>query len=116
MKIHISHSTKVLLEHRPYEVVERGKIEIKGKGEMKTYFVLNKFDNKGNPIKFPFQEIFEKFKLKEEKSSKTNGTADESSSNKGSATFFERDSGEKDVEFFHESTKSKSQSKSNYLK
>jgi hypothetical protein len=62
MKIHISHSTKVLLDGRPYSIVERGKIEIKGKGEMKTYFVLNKVDENGKPIKCKFMEVFEKYK------------------------------------------------------
>lgn len=61
MKIHISHSTKVLLESAPYHVVERGKIEIKGKGEMKTYFVLYKVDMHGNPIKSKFMEVLEKY-------------------------------------------------------
>lgn len=64
MKIHISHSTKVLLENRPYTVTERGKIEIKGKGEMKTYFVVNKLDDHGKPIKFQYLEVMEKFKDK----------------------------------------------------
>jgi hypothetical protein len=66
MKIHISHSTKVMIEHRPYKIVERGKIDVKGKGEMKTYFVLCKVDEDGKSIKCPFMEIFEQFKLKEQ--------------------------------------------------
>lgn len=63
MKIHISHTTKQLLETKPYKMVERGKLEIKGKGEMKTYFVLSKLDEDGRSIKCPFMEVFEQYKL-----------------------------------------------------
>ena len=46
MKIHISEFTKTLLPTANYDIVERGKIEVKGKGEMKTYFVLGKIGKK----------------------------------------------------------------------
>ena len=48
MKIHISEATKELLSSNNYNIVERGKIEVKGKGTMKTYFVLNKKGKNGN--------------------------------------------------------------------
>lgn len=38
MKIHISQMTKKMLPKK-YSVVERGEIEIKGKGSMKTYWL-----------------------------------------------------------------------------
>ena len=57
MKIHISESTKSQIETFPYKIVERGKVEIKGKGEMKTYFILCKLDKQGNPIKLNFEMI-----------------------------------------------------------
>ncbi|XP_074659880.1 soluble guanylate cyclase gcy-31-like isoform X2 [Tubulanus polymorphus] len=41
-KIHISETTKVLLEGFPYSVVERGTIQIKGKGVMKTFWLQGK--------------------------------------------------------------------------
>ena len=66
MKIHISQSTKILLSNKPYRIIERGKIEIKGKGEMKTFFVLSKVDDDGKSIKCPFMEIYEEIKRKEE--------------------------------------------------
>jgi hypothetical protein len=64
MRIHISESTKLFIEDYPYEIVERGKIDVKGKGEMKTYFVLQRFDAKGQPAKCPFMEIFQEQKNK----------------------------------------------------
>lgn len=70
MKIHISQSTKVLIERKPYKIVERGKIDIKGKGEMKTYFVLSKLDDDGKSIKCPFMEIYEEYKKKRKQSNK----------------------------------------------
>lgn len=60
MKIHISESTKSLIENCPYQITERGKVEIKGKGEMKTYFVLSKLDKHGKPIKLSFEMIASK--------------------------------------------------------
>lgn len=66
MKMHISQSTKELLHENSYKIVERGKIDIKGKGEMKTYFVLSKFDDDGKSLKCPFMEIYEEFKKNEE--------------------------------------------------
>ncbi|KAL5006686.1 hypothetical protein ScPMuIL_015492, partial [Solemya velum] len=42
MKIHISETTKVDLECHPYIVQERGTISVKGKGIMKTYWLLGK--------------------------------------------------------------------------
>ncbi|GFO01293.1 soluble guanylate cyclase 88e-like [Plakobranchus ocellatus] len=44
MKIHISETTKKELENYPYEVEERGSIQVKGKGEMKTYWLVGKKD------------------------------------------------------------------------
>jgi len=66
MKIHISESTKSLIEKFPYKIVERGKVEIKGKGEMKTYFILCKLDKQGNPIKLNFETIEQKAKINTE--------------------------------------------------
>lgn len=68
MRIHISQSTKNAIDNQPYRVVERGKIEVKGKGEMKTYFVLCKINEDGKSIKCPFMEIFEAQKKAEESS------------------------------------------------
>lgn len=73
MKIHISQSTKVLLTNKRYRIVERGKIEIKGKGEMKTYFVQSKLDEDGKSIKCPFMEIYEEIKRNEELNIKKEG-------------------------------------------
>ena len=64
MKIHISEYTKTLLPSASYEIVERGKIEVKGKGEMKTYFVLNKIGADGKAIVCPFQQILEEHRKK----------------------------------------------------
>ena len=62
MRIHISQSTKSLLERsNKYRIVERGSIEVKGKGEMKTYFVLCKLDDRGNSIDQEFMDIYDKF-------------------------------------------------------
>ncbi|GFS20194.1 soluble guanylate cyclase 88E [Elysia marginata] len=44
MKIHISETTKRELEKYPYEVEERGSIQVKGKGTMKTYWLRGKRD------------------------------------------------------------------------
>ena len=35
MRLHISQSTKALLKEKNYRIVERGKLEIKGKGKRK---------------------------------------------------------------------------------
>jgi hypothetical protein len=67
MRIHISESTRLLIEDQPYEIVERGKINVKGKGEMKTYFVVAK-----NQAKCPFTEIFEEQKTKKLKQALAN--------------------------------------------
>lgn len=64
MKIHISQSTKSLISAKDYKIVERGKLEVKGKGEMKTFFVLSKVDADGKSIKCPFTEIFEEYQKK----------------------------------------------------
>lgn len=58
MKIHISQNTKNFIEGLSYKIVERGKIEVKGKGEMKTYFVLSKLDKDGKTVKYPIMETF----------------------------------------------------------
>ncbi|XP_061885710.1 soluble guanylate cyclase 88E-like [Entelurus aequoreus] len=42
MQIHISQTTKDHLEHEPYSIEERGKIFVKGKGYMKTYWLKGK--------------------------------------------------------------------------
>ena len=63
MKIHVSESTKSLIDTFPYKIVERGKVEIKGKGEMKTYFVLYKLDRNGNPVNTS-SAIFQNVELK----------------------------------------------------
>ncbi|XP_075937381.1 soluble guanylate cyclase 88E-like [Anarhichas minor] len=44
MQIHISQTTKDNLEHEPYIIEERGKIFVKGKGYMKTYWLKGKGD------------------------------------------------------------------------
>ncbi|XP_034001802.1 soluble guanylate cyclase 88E-like [Trematomus bernacchii] len=44
MQIHISQTTKDHLEHEPYIIEERGKIFVKGKGYMKTYWLKGKGD------------------------------------------------------------------------
>lgn len=61
MKIHISQSTKAMLNPKNYKIVERGKIEVKGKGEMKTYFVLTKRDQDGKSVKMSFMEVIEDY-------------------------------------------------------
>jgi hypothetical protein len=62
MKIHVSEHTKLLLNERHYDIVERGKIEVKGKGEMKTYFITGKVGEDGKPIVCPFIQILEDHK------------------------------------------------------
>ncbi|GAB6022963.1 Soluble guanylate cyclase 88E [Chamberlinius hualienensis] len=42
MRIHISESTKVLLNNPLFETMERGTIAVKGKGNMKTYWLERK--------------------------------------------------------------------------
>jgi hypothetical protein len=74
MRIHISESTRLLIEDQPYEIVERGKICVKGKGEMKTYFVLNRFNAKGQPVVCPFMEIFQEQKNKKSMSNNYKST------------------------------------------
>ena len=64
MKIHVSEHTKLLLNSQEYDIVERGKIEVKGKGEMKTYFILGKIGADGQPIICPFMQILEDHKKK----------------------------------------------------
>ncbi|XP_069829012.1 guanylate cyclase soluble subunit beta-2-like [Dendropsophus ebraccatus] len=39
-KIHLSPTSFNALKHQDFEIVERGVIEVKGKGKMKTYFLL----------------------------------------------------------------------------
>lgn len=63
MKIHISQSTKAFIQGK-YKIVERGKLEVKGKGEMKTFFVLAKLDADGKSIKCPFTEVIEEYQRK----------------------------------------------------
>ncbi|GAU97739.1 hypothetical protein RvY_08983-2 [Ramazzottius varieornatus] len=42
MKIHISFATAEHLDHEVYDIEERGSVEVKGKGTMKTYWVNGK--------------------------------------------------------------------------
>ncbi|XP_018579643.1 soluble guanylate cyclase 88E [Anoplophora glabripennis] len=68
MKIHISQSTKELLPP-PYRVKERGEIQIKGKGTMKTYWLQAKecrapVPRIGNAV-LPTQEIERKLEPKQ---------------------------------------------------
>lgn len=53
MKIHISESTKKFLPAN-YKVSERGEIEVKGKGSMKTYW-LEFRENRGSPQHHPLE-------------------------------------------------------------
>ena len=62
MKIHVSESTKSLLKSTKYSMTERGKMQIKGKGEMKTYFVLARLDERGQEIKAKYEETLEEWK------------------------------------------------------
>ena len=62
MKIHVSEHTKALLPPDDYKIMERGKIEVKGKGEMKTYFVVSKIDGDGKSVVCPFMQIIEDHK------------------------------------------------------
>ncbi|XP_053400081.1 atrial natriuretic peptide receptor 1-like isoform X2 [Mercenaria mercenaria] len=56
-RIHISSSTKKLLDLTPvYNIEERGEIEVKGKGSMKTYW-LNEF-NEGEPV-YPGSDLIQ---------------------------------------------------------
>ncbi|CAH1256862.1 GUCY1B3 [Branchiostoma lanceolatum] len=55
MHIHISETTKAHLEEEPYLLVERGTVTIKGKGEMKTYWLKEKVgDQTGEALDTPF--------------------------------------------------------------
>jgi hypothetical protein len=64
MKIHISEATKLLIENKRYKLNERGKMEIKGRGEIITFFVACKLDEHGKEIKSPYMEVFENLKNK----------------------------------------------------
>lgn len=64
MKIHISATTMGLLNTNKYTLVERGKLEVKGKGEMKTYFILSRKDDMGNVMRCPFQDILAEYEKK----------------------------------------------------
>lgn len=77
MKIHISHTTKILLEKKKYKIVERGTIEVKGKGEMKTYFVNCKLDDDGKSIELPFLEVYEEYALLQERDKKSKNNSGE---------------------------------------
>jgi hypothetical protein len=74
MKIHISETTKSHLPNKNYKIVERGKIEVKGKGDMKTYFVLCKIDDDGRSIKCPFMEAYEEGKKAQQQFLNPNST------------------------------------------
>lgn len=64
MKIHLSGSTMALLNTARYALVERGKMQVKGKGEMKTYFCLARKDAKGEQIRCAFEDILEDYAKK----------------------------------------------------
>lgn len=57
-KIHISETTKAKLEGYPYQVKERGTVQVKGKGVMKTYWLEGKseFDMNDPKIKAMVEE------------------------------------------------------------
>ena len=59
MKIHISETTKKELDEYPYQVKFRGEITVKGKGSMKTYWLLGRDDNPRKGPKCPFQKLME---------------------------------------------------------
>lgn len=40
--IHISLNTKILLPEDRYEVLNRGTVKVKGKGEMETFYIFEK--------------------------------------------------------------------------
>ena len=61
MKIHISQATKTLVQAKNYKIVERGTISVKGKGEMKTYFVEGKTDSNGNLLRMPYENVYEEY-------------------------------------------------------
>ncbi len=65
MKVHISETTKQALPPNRYRVVEHGKIEVKGQGELKTHFVQCKMDEDGKSIKCPFMEVYQEGKKAE---------------------------------------------------
>jgi hypothetical protein len=62
--IHISNTTKELLP-AAYTTKERGKIEVKGKGEMTTYWVESK-SNRKSPSKAEIMEKVEEMKRGDE--------------------------------------------------
>ena len=62
MKIHVSENTKNLLKSTKYKLRERGKMQVKGKGEMKTYFVLARLDERGQEITQNYQVIMDEWK------------------------------------------------------
>ncbi|XP_052261252.1 atrial natriuretic peptide receptor 1-like [Dreissena polymorpha] len=47
MKIHISEATMGLLSSASFTIEERGMIEVKGKGRMRTYWLVNELDTQG---------------------------------------------------------------------
>ncbi|XP_073822176.1 guanylyl cyclase at 32E [Musca autumnalis] len=54
MKIHVSEETYRLLENvGGYHCIERGLINIKGKGDMRTYWLLNKLEDHRHPSQLP---------------------------------------------------------------
>lgn len=64
MKIHLSGSTMALMNTAKYALVERGKMQVKGKGEMKTYFCLARKDAKGEQIRCAFEDILDDYAKK----------------------------------------------------
>ena len=66
MKIHITNTTLENLPKKKYKTVENGKIEVRGQqNEIKTYFVLTKYDEDGNSMKCPFMEAYQEGKRME---------------------------------------------------
>ncbi len=55
----------MFLDKKKYKVVERGTLEIKGKGDMKTYFVTNKLDDDGKSIDAEYFSVYEEYNSKE---------------------------------------------------
>lgn len=62
MKIHISESTKTFLPNT-YEVEERGEIDVKGKGNMKTYWLESRNDMKKEKKVNQSQEVISNHKI-----------------------------------------------------
>ncbi|XP_008064283.2 guanylate cyclase soluble subunit beta-2 [Carlito syrichta] len=49
-KVHLSSTTFRVLENKGFEIIERGEIEVKGKGKMTTYFLIQNLNATENEI------------------------------------------------------------------